>query len=86
MKMTLDAFFDFIANVQKQTPNLVCPRCGSNPDVHPLVRNALGRIDSRVYVCSQCGVDEALSGEGKKNALEAARQWHVRKVFGIKLV
>jgi predicted RNA-binding Zn-ribbon protein involved in translation (DUF1610 family) len=86
MRMTLDSFFDLIALEQRATPNLACPRCGRNPVVHPLVRNALSRLDPRVHVCSQCGVDEAFSDEGKKNALDAAQKWHVRKVFGIKLV
>lgn len=83
MKTTLDRFFGFIADEQARTPNLACPRCGINPVIHPLVRNALSRIDSRVYVCSQCGVDEAMSGEGKKNALAAVRNWHVTKVFNL---
>jgi len=86
MKMTLDVFFELVAEEQARTPNLACPRCGQNPVVHPLVRNALSRIDSRVYVCSKCGIDEAFSGDGQKNALDAARKWHVRKVLGIKLV
>ncbi|MGG1600551.1 hypothetical protein [Paenibacillus naphthalenovorans] len=83
MKTTLDTFFGVIADEQARTPNLACPRCGINPVIHPLVRNALSRIDSRVYVCSTCGVDEAFSGEGKANALKAARKWHVAKAFGM---
>lgn len=36
-----------------------CPRCSRplNPD---LVMNALSRVDNTTYICSPCGMDEAM--------------------------
>jgi len=85
MKVSLDELFDFIAAEQAKTPDLACPRCGQNPVVRPLVRNALSRIDNRVYICSACGMDEAFSGDGKATALADAKKWHVVKALGFKL-
>lgn len=38
----------------------ICPRCGKNYLQFPLVLNATSRF-ADVYVCSQCGTEEALS-------------------------
>ena len=37
-----------------------CPRCKTN-ELDPIeTRNALSRKDNKTYICSQCGVEEAL--------------------------
>lgn len=38
----------------------VCPRCFENELVIPIERNALSRLDNETYICSECGMDEAL--------------------------
>ena len=37
-----------------------CPRCNRNELASPAVLNALSRKDNETYVCSPCGVDEAV--------------------------
>lgn len=38
----------------------MCPRCGWH-DLHPVqVRNALSRKDGKTYICSSCGLNEAM--------------------------
>ena len=37
-----------------------CPRCKTN-DLHPVeVMNALSRHDNETYICSKCGMEEAM--------------------------
>lgn len=37
-----------------------CPRCKKNP-LHPeKVMNALSRRNNKTYICSACGIDEAV--------------------------
>lgn len=40
-----------------ETPR--CPRCDREM-AEPMVRNAVSRLDNQTYICSQCGVDEAV--------------------------
>jgi len=82
----MDVWLDAICKEQERSRETVCPRCGKNKIVHPLCRNALSRIDSRVYVCKECGLDEFMCGEGKANKVDAFGKWYVvREFFGIKV-
>jgi predicted RNA-binding Zn-ribbon protein involved in translation (DUF1610 family) len=36
-----------------------CPRCGAELR-EPLSSNALSRKDNKTYICSQCGIEEAM--------------------------
>lgn len=39
----------------------MCPRCGRETDIQRLpLRQALSRKDNETYICSSCGVDEAM--------------------------
>lgn len=40
--------------------NIICPRCGTGRMNEVEARNALSRKDNETYVCSSCGVDEAM--------------------------
>ncbi len=42
------------------THTVLCPRNCGNPLNDDLVRNALSRVDNDTYVCSSCGVNEAM--------------------------
>lgn len=37
-----------------------CPRCGVNELKPKLASNALSRKDNKTYICSDCGIQEAL--------------------------
>ena len=37
-----------------------CPRCGVNELKPKLASNALSRKDNKTYICSDCGMQEAL--------------------------
>jgi hypothetical protein len=58
-----------------------CPRCGERKLDPEKARNALSRRDNETYVCSDCGLDEAmydlmlasLSGHRHPLLLEAVR-------------
>ncbi len=39
---------------------MMCPRCNQNTLAEELAVNALSRKDNETYVCSPCGVDEAV--------------------------
>ena len=39
---------------------MMCPRCKRTKLLTPRVLNALSRKDNETYVCSPCGVDEAV--------------------------
>jgi predicted RNA-binding Zn-ribbon protein involved in translation (DUF1610 family) len=78
----LDGFLDFVMEEEEREENLACPRCGKNPIIHPLVRNALSRI-GHVYVCSSCGLDEAIKGDGKRNRRASFRLWYLAKEWGM---
>lgn len=42
-----------------------CPRCEQNT-LDPIeVKNALSRRDNKTYICSDCGIDEAVEDEMK---------------------
>ena len=43
-----------------QTDGVVCPRCGKNTLATPLINNPMSRY-ADVYICDECGDDEALS-------------------------
>lgn len=48
------------AKMEKKIP-AQCPRCGKNTmPVAELDPGALSRLDNETYICSQCGVEEAL--------------------------
>lgn len=38
----------------------LCPRCHTNYLDPTGTRNALSRADDKTYICSDCGIDEAL--------------------------
>ena len=45
--------------LQERGAHFPCPRCGYDRMNEKPVRNALSRY-ARVYICSECGMDEAL--------------------------
>ena len=45
--------------MQERGERVPCPRCGYNRMNENPVRNALSRR-ARVYICDECGMDEAL--------------------------
>ena len=63
-----------------------CPRCNHNPLREKVVENALSRTtrgedDDPVYVCSNCGVDEAIE-EHFVGVATPQRDWPVGPVHG----
>lgn len=40
--------------------NKICPRCKENYLEDLEVLNALSRRDNETYICSECGIDEAM--------------------------
>ncbi len=50
---------DLIAR-QQAGEMMTCPRCGADSMMRPIHTNALSRLDSELYVCDACGMDEAL--------------------------
>lgn len=40
-----------------------CPRCKENELHEDAAMNALSRRDNKTYICSDCGVREAIEGE-----------------------
>jgi len=64
----LDQFTDKIEQTiftDKGTRKRFCPRCEKNQLKYPLRQNAKSRYDKDTWVCSECGVDEALEGYDK---------------------
>ena len=54
----------------------ICPRCGENMMLGRLTANALSRHAQDVYVCSPCGMIEAmLDMKGKADPVE---KWFVK--------
>lgn len=43
----------------------ICPRCGRWTMVQPITHNAMSRVAENVYVCNDCGMDEALRDFGR---------------------
>lgn len=58
---------------------LPCPRCGHDRMDDKPVRNALSRR-AKVYICNQCGTDEALRDIAGKEPLPL-NQWGMVKGF-----
>ena len=56
--MNAKTIIDQVADIQRSGKKTLCPRCGRSMD-EKLVRNAVSRY-ARVYICSDCGMDEAL--------------------------
>lgn len=51
-------------NRQKRREGIECPRCGGlipNDKTPGLYPGALSRVDNETEICSECGLDEALS-------------------------
>ena len=62
---------------QNAGTRMLCPRCGSVPLEETLAHNALSRHAYGVYVCSNCGMAEALEDYfGVPNAILS---WEVFK-------
>ncbi len=55
-----------------------CPRCGANVMDESMVRNALSRHED-VYVCSSCGMDEAILDSMKK--VKPLSEWYIIKLM-----
>lgn len=69
----LDDFTKSIDKVifnEKGTRKKFCPRCGANPLKYPMARNARSRIDNKTWICSECGVDEAVNGIPEEKKLK----------------
>lgn len=47
----------------------ICPRCGQAKMLNPIERNALSRKED-VYICSDCGLQEALEDAFKAGAFK----------------
>lgn len=43
-----------------------CTRCNKTQLKYPMILNAKSRVDNKTWICSECGIDEALSNEDKK--------------------
>lgn len=53
----------------------ICPRCGHN--LHPqMVMNAVSRRED-IYICSNCGADEAVKDFRKEGPLQIT-EWAIR--------
>lgn len=56
------ALIESLKPLQEERQHFPCPRCGHDRmDCENPVRNALSRY-ADVYICDECGTDEALSG------------------------
>ena len=51
----------------------MCPRCNERELIRPLVRNALSRKDNKTYICSECGVAEALEDWARARARASSK-------------
>lgn len=56
-----------------------CPRCGCNAMKKDLVQNALSRYVN-VYICSECGTDEAMQDMERKEPLPL-NEWSMPRSF-----
>jgi len=54
----------------------LCPRCGLNVLREKLVQNALSRYTD-VYICSDCGREEALIDSQEKSRSKILSNWFV---------
>ena len=51
----------------------ICPRCGVN-ELKPVeVHNALSRVNNETFICSDCGMQEAI--ESLFNYLKPKTEW-----------
>lgn len=41
-------------------PGMHCPRCGREAMRLPVAVNSLSRMGRGIYICTQCGIDEAM--------------------------
>jgi predicted RNA-binding Zn-ribbon protein involved in translation (DUF1610 family) len=57
--MDAKTIIDQVADIQRSGKKTLCPRCGRDSMNEKLARNALSRY-ARVYICDDCGTDEAL--------------------------
>ena len=57
-------------------PPMPCPQCGKNRMKREMAENALSRYIP-VYICSECGVDEALPRNGTETL--PLEQWELIK-------
>lgn len=53
------AMIESLMPLQERGEHFPCPRCGYDRMNEKPVRNALSRY-ARIYICSDCGTDEAL--------------------------
>ena len=51
----------------------ICPRCGINALKPVEVHNALSRVDNKTFICSDCGMQEAV--ECLFNNLTPKNEW-----------
>lgn len=59
-KLSAKKIIEDYAREQKESSSIICPRCGGNKKMYTKAeRNALSR-HANVYICSQCGMDEAV--------------------------
>lgn len=57
----------------------VCPKCKKVYTEPP----ALSRVDNETYICSECGLKEALADYGMSTAEQNAEVDRIRSEFGI---
>lgn len=62
-------------------PKRTCPRCGEVPRLDDQYFHrgfgALSRLDNKTYICSDCGVEEAMENFAR-NELTPKSQWPIR--------
>ena len=52
-----------------------CPRCKKDKLRKPKAHNALSRRDNKTYICSDCGVSEAMFDFTVHSSLQTERAW-----------
>lgn len=57
--MNAKTIIDQVAGIQRSSKKTLCPRCGRDSMNEKMCRNAVSRY-ARVYICNDCGTDEAL--------------------------
>ena len=68
---------EFWAEMQKQS-KLCCPRCGQHRMNADVFRNSLSRI-ADIYICNNCGMDEALYAAGLIKTTVPLNEWYINK-------
>ncbi len=78
-KEKAEKLIQIIGRVQKEGHAVPCPRCGRQMNEDKLIMNSLSRY-AEVYICNQCGTEEALLDAFNKNPLPL-EEWDVVKLM-----